>query len=84
LQEALQLDENQYKNIDPSMEYLRVDMKKLTCQLNQNKGKEKREDLWCTFCRIEGHHKNECPTIAQYLGVGIPNPLSLGGPWCEI
>jgi hypothetical protein len=31
---------------------------------NQNMGKEKREVVWCTTCKTEGHHKNECPNFA--------------------
>jgi hypothetical protein len=56
----------------------------LTVQLNQNKSREKREAMWCTMCRSEGHHKNACLTFSQYLGVGMPNPFPIGGPWCEI
>jgi hypothetical protein len=66
------------------MEELRVDLKKLKFQLNQNKGKERREDVWCTFCKIKGHHKKECLNLAHYLEIGILNPLPLGEPWCEI
>jgi hypothetical protein len=84
LQKALQLEENQYKHTDPAVEEMREDMKNLTFQLNQNKGKEKREYVWCTLCRTKGHHKNECPTFAQYLGTRNMNPLPTGGPWCEI
>jgi hypothetical protein len=64
LQEALQLEENQYQQTDPTIEELKEDLKNMTFQLNQNKGKEKREVVWCTLCRTEGHHKNECPTFA--------------------
>jgi hypothetical protein len=70
LQESLQLEENQYKHTDPTIEELREDLNNMTFKLNQNKGKEKREVVWCTLCRTEGHHKNECPTFAQYLGAG--------------
>jgi hypothetical protein len=84
LQEALQLEENQYQQTDPTIEELKEDLKNLTFQLNQNKGKEKREVVWCTLCRTEGHHKNECPTFAQYMETGVPNPFPTGGPWCEI
>jgi hypothetical protein len=84
LQAALQLEENQYQQTDPTIEELKEDLKNLTFQLNQNKGKEKREVVWCTLCRTEGHHKNECPTFAQYLAAGVPNPLPIGGPWCDI
>jgi hypothetical protein len=63
---------------------MRADLKNLTFQLNHNKGKEKREDFWCTFCRTKGHHKNDFQNFAQYLGTRILNPLHPGGPWCEI
>jgi hypothetical protein len=63
---------------------MREDLNNLTFQLNQNKGKENREDVWCTFCRTKGHHKNECPTFVQYIRIGMPNLLLSGGPWCEI
>jgi hypothetical protein len=53
-------------------------------QLNQNKGKENREFVWCTLCRTKGHHKNEFPTFAQYLEAGFWNTLPTGGVWCEI
>jgi hypothetical protein len=56
----------------------------LTIQLEElTKGKEKQEQVWCTKCRTEGHHKDECPTFTQYLETGAPNPLP-GGGYCEI
>jgi hypothetical protein len=84
LQATLQLEENQYKHTDPVVEEMREDLKNLTFQLNQNKGKEKREVVWCTLCITKNIHKNECPTFVQYLGEGFPNPLPTRGPWCEI
>jgi hypothetical protein len=84
LQESLQFEENQYQKIDPTIEELKEDMKNLTFQLNHNRGKEKREFVWCTTCRIEGHHKNECVTFSQYMEIGISNPFPKGGLWCEI
>jgi len=51
----------------------------LTIQLEMlTKGKEKWEQVWCTKCRNEGHHKDECPTFVHYLATGAPNPLSGG------
>jgi hypothetical protein len=41
LQEALQLEENQYKHTDPVVEEMREDLKNLTFQLNQNKERKK-------------------------------------------
>jgi hypothetical protein len=43
LQADLQLKENQYQKTYPTIEELKEDLKNLTFQLNQNKGKEKRE-----------------------------------------
>jgi DNA repair exonuclease SbcCD ATPase subunit len=56
LHTALQLEENQYQQTDPAIEELEEDLKNLTFQLNQNKNKDKREAVWCTTCRMEGHH----------------------------
>jgi hypothetical protein len=43
LQEALQLEENQYQKTDPTIEEMKEDLKNLMFQLNQNKSKDKRE-----------------------------------------
>jgi hypothetical protein len=47
LQETLQLEENQYHKIDPTIEELKEDLRNLTFYLNQNNGKEKRKVFWC-------------------------------------
>jgi succinate dehydrogenase/fumarate reductase-like Fe-S protein len=67
LHASLQVEENQYQKIDPTIEEVKEHMKKLTFQLSQNKGKEKREVVWCTTCMTHVHHKNQCPTFAQYI-----------------
>jgi hypothetical protein len=84
LQQPYNWKRTKYQQTDPTIEELKEDLKNLTFQLNQNKGKEKREVVWCTLCRTEGHHKNECPTFMQYMETGVPNPFPTGGPWCEI
>ena len=49
------------------------------------KGKEVCEEIWCTRCRTEGHSKEQCPVVTQYLASGAPNSLSqTGGLWCGI
>jgi hypothetical protein len=78
------LEDNQYQKTDLAIEELKEDLKNLTFQINQNKSKDKREVVWCTTCRIEGHHKNACATFVQYMATGLPNPLPTGGLWCEI
>ena len=39
----------------------------LTIQLQDiKKGKDIREEVWCTQCRTEGHHKYQCPYFHDY------------------
>jgi hypothetical protein len=55
----------------------------LTIQMEEmTKEKEKHEQVWCIKCRIEFHHKDECPIVTQYLETREPNPLP-GGGYCE-
>jgi hypothetical protein len=36
----------------------------ITMQLqDMAKAKVVHEHVWCTMCHIEGHHRNECPTL---------------------
>jgi hypothetical protein len=51
LQEALQMEDNQYHKIDLSIEELKEDMNNIIFKLIQNKGKNKRQFVWCTTCR---------------------------------
>ena len=47
--------------------------------------KEKMDNVWCTFCKAEGHYKNQCPALIKYVATRAPNPVCLGeGTWCEI
>jgi hypothetical protein len=43
--------------------------------MNKDKGKEKREDIWCIRCKSEGHDKEHFPLFNEYLAYGAPNPL---------
>ena len=48
----------------------------LTLQLQDiKKGKEVRDEVWCTKCRTEGHSREHCPIFVEYLASGAPNPL---------
>ena len=48
----------------------------LTLQLQDiKKGKEVREEVWCTKCRTEDHSRENCPIFAEYLASDAPNPL---------
>ena len=36
-------------------------------------GKTGREEVWCTQCRTEGHDKEQCPVVRNYLNTSAPN-----------
>ena len=48
------------------------------------KGKYTREEVWCIRCRIEGHDKEQCPTLRNYSNTGAPNPFNPNILYCEI
>ena len=43
--------------------------------MKKDKGKEKREDIWCVICRFKGHDKDDCPLFHEYLASGVQSPL---------
>jgi hypothetical protein len=43
--------------------------------MKKDKGKEKREDIWCVRCRTKGHDKEQCPLFHEYFSSGSPSPL---------
>ena len=38
--------------------------------MKKDKGKDKREDIWCVRCRSEGHEKEHYPLFHEYLASG--------------
>ena len=49
------------------------------------KGKEKRREVWCTTCRVEGHHQNECLVMEGYTLIRVLNLFPWNCvQWCEI
>ena len=43
------------------------------------KGKEIQEDLWCIRCIREGHHKDNCSALMNYVAAGAPDPINTQG-----
>jgi hypothetical protein len=43
--------------------------------MKKDKGKNKREDIWCIICKSEGHDKENCPLFQEYLASGATIPL---------
>jgi hypothetical protein len=53
--------------------------------MKKDKGKDKREDIWCIRCKLEGHDKEHCPLFHEYLASGALSPLKqITLPWCEV
>ena len=53
--------------------------------MNKDKGKDKREYIWCVNCKSEGHDKEHFPLFHEYLAFGAPSPLKqVTLPWCEV
>jgi hypothetical protein len=53
--------------------------------MKKDKGKDKREDIWCIRCKSEGHDKEHCPLFHEYLASGALSPLKqVTLPWCEV
>jgi hypothetical protein len=66
------------------MEQVQTQLDALIIQLEElTKGKEKREKVWCTKCRTEGHHKDEFQKFMKYVAIRVLNPLP-GGGYCGI
>jgi hypothetical protein len=66
------------------MAQFHMHLSSLTIQLEEMiKGKEKCEKIWCTKCRTEGYHNDECISFTQYLAMEALNLLS-GGRCYEI
>jgi hypothetical protein len=53
--------------------------------MKKDKGKNKREDIWCIRCKSEGHDKEHYPLFHEYLASGASIPLKqVTLPWCEV
>jgi hypothetical protein len=53
--------------------------------MKKEKGKDKREDIWCIRCKSEGHDKEQCPLFNEYLASGALIHLKrVTLPWCEV
>jgi hypothetical protein len=58
----------------------------LTMQLqDMEKRKVVREHVWCTTYRIEGHHRDKCPVLPNFVAMGMSSPFPTGQTeWCKI
>ena len=51
---------------------------------DMKKGKTDWEEVWCTQCRTEGHDKEQCLVIRNYLNTGVPNVFNPQVLYCEL
>jgi hypothetical protein len=53
--------------------------------MKKDKGKNKREDIWCIGCKSEGHDKENCPLFHEYLVSRALCPFNqVTLPWYEV
>ena len=61
LEIAMKLEASPIYEIGASMNYIQTQFANLTIQQQEiQKGREHREEIWCTQCHVEGHHKDQC------------------------
>ena len=51
---------------------------------DMKKGKASREEVWCTRCQTEGHNKEQCPAVRNFLNSGAPKLFNPSVLYCEI
>ena len=51
---------------------------------DMKKDKAIQEEVWCTRCWIEGHDKEQCPAVRNYLNSGAPNPFNTSVLYCDL
>ena len=73
---GMKLEASPIAEASAGMTQIQNQLTQLTFQLQDiKKGKEVREEVWCTKCRTEGHSKEHCPMFVEYLVSGAPNPF---------
>ena len=82
----MKLEASSIAETSVGMAQIQNQLANLTLQLQDiKKGKEVREEVWCTKCRTVGHSRKHCPVFEEYLSSGTPNPLpEARGPWFKI
>jgi hypothetical protein len=76
LEIEMRLEASPLSDSTMGMDQLQTHLVNITLELQSlKKGKEVREEVWCTRCRTEGHSKEHYPVFTEYLASGAPNPL---------
>jgi len=86
LEETTRMEASLVGESSTGMAQVQSQLATLTLHLQDiSKMKENMDDVWCTYCKVEDHFKNQCPILLQYMAIGAPNPVGQGdGACCEI
>jgi hypothetical protein len=88
LEIAMKLESTPMEESSSGMSQILSQLTSLSLQvedMNKDKGKGKREDIWCIRCKSEGHDKDYCPLFSEYLESGALSPLKkVTLPWCKV
>jgi hypothetical protein len=88
LEISMKLEATPVRESSPSMSQILNQLTSLSLQvedMKKDRGKEKREDIWCIRCKVEGHDKEHFPLFSEYLASRAPNPLNKDTlRWCEV
>ena len=86
LEITMKLQPSSIAETSPGMVQIQNQLSNLTPQLQDiQKGKQVREEIWCTKCITEGHSKKHCKVYKEYMVSGAPNTLPQErGPQCKI
>ena len=77
LELAMKLESSHVGETSVGMMQIQSQLANLTLQIQDiKKRKEVQEELWCTRCRIKGHHKDNCLMLMNYVAKGVPNPIN--------
>jgi hypothetical protein len=88
LEIAMKLEETPVGETNPGMSQTLNQLTSLSLQvedMKKDKGKEKREYIWCIRCKSEVDDKEHFPLFNEYLASRAANPLKKAiVPWCEV
>ena len=69
---AMKLEASPLEETTTGMTTLQNQLANLTLQIHElKKGKEVMQDIWCLWCKSQGHTKDNCPVFAEYLRQGL-------------
>ena len=84
LEIAMKLETTPVKD-NSGIGHIQAQLAQMALELRDMKtGKAIHEEVWCTRCRTEGHDKEQCPVVRNYLNTGAPNPFNPVILYCEI